>query len=113
MDQEERDRQMVNLSDLETSDSTRMSIDRKALQDQIRAVTPSNRQNNSATVIPNRQAYLAEAAKIRAELMDNPMINTSTGARPKQQREKAPIPPRVPSDITQFTEHVNVTTIRK
>ena len=41
-DQADRARHLIHLSDLETSDSTRLSIDRKALQDQLRAATPRN-----------------------------------------------------------------------
>ena len=87
---------MVHLSDLETSDSTRISIDRKAIQDQIQAATPRHREQQSTTVIPNRQAYLAEAEKIRAELRLNPATSMATGARPKQPTGTRAAPPQLP-----------------
>ena len=53
-DQQDRERQMVHLSDLETSDSTRISIDRKAIQDQILAATPRKQDRQSTSVIPKQ-----------------------------------------------------------
>ena len=93
---------------METSDSTRLSIDRKALQDQLQAATPRTLASRLATVTPQRQKLATETHRVAQHLIAPPSAFTMTGARPKQVQGQIPAPPRIPA-----TEKIHTTTIEK
>ena len=107
-DQADRARHLIHLSDMETSDSTRLSIDRKALQDQLRAATPRTIASRLATVTPQRQAFTTDADRFTQHLLAPPSAFTTTGARPKQVQGQSPAPPRITT-----AEKINSTTTER
>ena len=109
-DHADRERHLIHLSDLETSDSTRLSIDRKALQDQLQAATPRATTSRLATVNSQHHAHPADAERLTAQLMAPPSAFTATGARPKQTGAESPATPRVQTSTSAVTEKIHVTT---
>ena len=93
-DHEGSARHLIHLSDLETLDSTRPSVDPRSNPSQRRHEPMSSNPGQFATVVPTRHQYQNECDRITQLLISDPSISTHMGARPKQTAVRPPtVPP--------------------